>query len=73
MFSIGKEELVGQPVINEGDLVTCPKCGQKHKANFATNSAGEKTNTLVIVKCTSGTLYLVGIDGALLLNRSKKP
>lgn len=51
-----------QPRLQDGDMIVCRRCGQTHSVEATTDSAGNKTDLLLVYKCGE-ELYLAGVDG----------
>ena len=65
MFAISNDELEG--LKHAGTNAPCPECKKKHKISYGTDAkTGEVSKILGYVKCSSGKLYLVAVNGKLI-------
>ncbi len=67
MFAIGNGENDNQPICPDGEWIACRHCGRRHKATYAKNENGNKTDLVIGRTCTKTTeTYLIGFAGRLL-------
>lgn len=63
-IGFGNETLEKLKDVEEGDMITCPRCGKQHVLKAGTDEKGNKTDVILFYEC-GNEVYLGAINGKL--------
>ena len=69
-IAISNDELKDLPEIKNGDVIICPKCGEKHQLHAGTEK-GKESDVLLFYKC-GDSFFLGAIRGKCIVGRNIK-